>query len=126
MERIFMEKENNNNNNNNDENNNDNDESDESENESILINEEGLGTNLRPNKRKAALIGSNNIEAFLNEVEKILLSKVENYFENNKRIKSRDQKIFKMKKDLKKINKVVIPTDKTNSFKTVEISKYTK
>ena len=87
---------------------------------------QGLGTNPRSKKSKTAPHWSVEVEAFPMEVEKTLLSKTDNYFMSDKNAKTRDLEIIQMKKILKNSTKVAIPTDETNSFRTVEMTKCVK
>ena len=95
---------------------------------------------MRGSKSKNAPIGSNELELFLKEVEKTLIDKVEHYYGDKEkrlkeafisknpsmRISSRNRDINLMMKLLKELSKVVIPTDKTNSFRVVERTDYVK
>ena len=76
---------------------------------------EGLKTNLRSTKPKSAPKGSEEVEAFLIEIERKLLTE----FENLKQSKPSDRaaRINELQKKLKDMEEVIIPTDKTNSLK---------
>ena len=86
----------------------------------------GLATVLFPSKKKnSAPIGSPDLEAFLRQVENTLLSET---IENKNKINSRQDPIsIEIRHLMDVMNEtefVVIPTDKTNSFKTMDIKNY--
>lgn len=110
--------------------------------------DEGLKTGLQPDKRRNAHIASNDVESFLIEVEKELIKQVDNHFckdvkieEQNEKgevftkivtrkkvltINQRNSEISNLMKVLSKSSKVVVPTDKTNSFRIIELESYKK
>ena len=81
------------------------------------ITYEGLKTKLRSSKPKSAPRGSEKLEAFLIEIERKLL----NEFDNLKPIKlsERAKRINELQKKLKDTEDVIVPTDKTNSFRII-------
>ena len=84
----------------------------------------GLGTFLKSTKLKHAPRGSDETEFFLKEVERTLLDNFNN---------SLDVKLTKKAKEIKALerkfsasSKVVVPTDKTNLFLTIELEVYVR
>ena len=97
----------------------------------------GLCTNLKPqNRSKMAPIASDNVESFIKEVERTLLTQAISFFKMKdlddkskdfrryKKKSEKDSQIYKMQLELRKSTKVVVPTDKTGSFQTTEITEY--
>ena len=72
--------------------------------------------------------GSSAVESFLKEIETKLIDRVyEFYGKGYKRpINMKDEEIKSMRKNVGKSSMVVIPTDKTNSFRTIELEEYIK
>ena len=93
--------------------------------EEIVPEDEGLWTKLKPSFTKSAPKGSDELETFLRELERKLLSDLEttapkNLTEKAKEITSLERKLQGA------TNTVVIPTDKTNSFQVILLEDYKK
>eukprot|EP00957_Ditylum_brightwellii_P111202 8480032-Ditylum_brightwellii.AAC.1 len=88
------------------------------------INEEGLSTRLNPvNSNKVAPPGSKALEDFLHRVEQTILEKIVTYkqdFQSQKDIQF--SKLFKSLAENEEV--VVVPTDKTNSYKVALLEDY--
>ena len=93
-----------------------------------LSSNSSLSTNLKPkNTSKNAPIGSHGLEAFFRELEELLFARLENYYEkktSQKAKSSTSSNINQLLGHLRKASKVAVPTDKTNSFKIIEIDNY--
>ena len=88
---------------------------------------EGLRTGVRPKQRESmAPRGSDELEAFLKDVERELISQVldEGRFKYKEDKRSKDVK--RVRKLLAQTDLVAIPTDKTNSYRTVKTEDYKK
>ena len=88
---------------------------------------EGLQTGLTPTKvNLSAPRATEEVEAFLHELEQTLLDQAFEY--NDKRVSCpKSSQIKHLQQQLRKnTSTVVIPTDKTNSFRVVPITDYTK
>lgn len=84
---------------------------------------EGLKTGLqRKNTTKQPPQASPEVETFLHEVETMLLEKVHHTKEPI--LFGLDRKLRDLSKKLKDDSRVIIPTDKTNSFIPVELNNY--
>lgn len=70
------------------------------------------------------MIGSNEVESFLSEVKRKLLGDLDNDYSDKVNIKTAG--IHNVMKKLKREDVVVVPTDKTNSFRVVDKEKYVK
>ena len=80
------------------------------------IDEEGLSTNLIP-RSKSATKGSDQSESFLTQVERELLSiGWDTEITENK---WKDQKMRKLLQSLEESEIVIVPTDKTNRFRSM-------
>ena len=87
-----------------------------------------LNTNLKPkNKSKNAPPGTPALEAFFKELEALLFNRLDRYYDektNEKAKTSTSSNINQLLGNLRKTSKVAVPTDKTNSFKIIEIEDY--
>ena len=95
------------------------------------ISREGLNTNLKAkNKSSNAPIASKQVEAFLKDIETTLIKQANNYFEmkdiedKKNKVTTKSSRIKDLTDILSKSSKVVVPTDKTNSFITIEMEQY--
>ena len=94
----------------------------DSEKENKKEDEEGLKSGLKSVATvNNAPIGSTEVEAFLKEIEYELIAQVT---KDKLVTKPRDEIISKLLERLDESEKVVIATDKTNSFQVVPIGKY--
>jgi hypothetical protein len=86
----------------------------------------GLGTGLkRENPKSRAPVGSPELECFLKQLEEELLKQsVDEVKKNNQSEHATSAWVKDVLKDLKQSGRVVVPTDKTNSFRTMEVEKY--
>jgi hypothetical protein len=84
----------------------------------------GLGTGLRPPKAKQAPQASAEVEAFLREVDRAVLSNVA--ATPTVDLTRIDTTIVSLEKALEKVPVVVVPTDKTNSFRVISTEDYTR
>jgi hypothetical protein len=82
----------------------------------------GLGTGLRPSKAKQAPQASPEVEAFLREVDRTVLSNVTD--EPTSKPSRIAAEIVLLEKALRQASVVVIPTDKTNSFRVIPTQDY--
>ena len=97
-------------------------EKDENENTPKLLNQEGINSGLKAtNNTQNAPIGSPELEGFLRELERTLITQA---FEDSKTKRKRDENILLTLDKLGKSTQVTIATDKTNSFKVISIEKY--
>jgi len=89
----------------------------------LNIGNEGLGTGLKkPNTANSVPIASKDVEAFLDNVVHTLLKDLSKSEEKPETNKARE--IRQLAKSLQKEeSRVVVPTDKTNSFWTVKKEK---
>jgi len=96
----------------------------EGSNEKVKIKGEGLGTGLRkPNMANSAPIASREVEAFLEDATRSILTEL-NMCEQRPETK-KAKEIRALEKKLKANGSIVIvPTDKMNSFRVVEKEKY--
>jgi hypothetical protein len=88
------------------------------------VKNQGLNSNLKAKDRtNRAPKGSEELETFLSAVEKEIMDKI---FEkgNGCKSNSKSEDIKAVNKNLKFTSTVVIPTDKTNSFKCIHIEDY--
>ena len=86
---------------------------------------EGLKTNLKPvNKFKAAPKGSENLEAALRSIERLILNHLMEMDERSQALLN--AQIQKTLKELRKTNLVAMPTDKTNSVQLLDLNTYKK
>ena len=81
------------------------------------IDEEGLNTNLRP-KYKSAMKGSEQLEMFLTQAEIELLSI--GWDTGMQEKKEKDQELRKLLQSLEERDIVIVPTDKTNRFRSMK------
>jgi hypothetical protein len=83
----------------------------------------GFGMGLkRENPKSKAPIGSPDLECFLKQLEEELLKQsVDDENSNNKVEHENSVRVKNVLKDLKKSELVVVPTDKTNSFQTMNV-----
>ena len=87
--------------------------------------EEGLGTNLRrKHKTQMAPSGSTEVESFLTELERMLITELEEAKETKSMMKAME--IKRLQTQLKGEELVVILMDKTNSFRVVPTDLYKK
>lgn len=91
-----------------------------------IIESAGLKTGLKPtNPKSQAPEGSRELEAFLKMLEEeILRQSIDDADNNNKKESAKSSKVNKTLTKLKTSTLVVVPTDKTNSFRTMETEKY--
>ena len=89
-------------------------------------NDPGFSTNLRPQRRTYAPRGTPAVESFLKDVERTLLSDVESHFAQPKRYVAKNAEISQMTKLLGRSSLVAIPTDKTNSFRCIQVKDYNR
>ena len=95
------------------------------EEEEIVPEDEGLGTKLKPSFTKSTPKGSDELETFLRELERKLLSDLETNTPKNLTKKAKE--IISLERKLQgATNTVVIPTDKTNSFQVILLEDYKK
>ena len=94
---------------------------DETEDE-IEVPREGFKTNLKGSSPKSAPRGSDEVEAFLIEIERKLITEFDNL--KKPKVSDRAKKINELQKKLKDMEEVIIPTDKTNSFKIILLRDY--
>ena len=87
----------------------------------------GLGTNLKPNKiNLTAPKGTELLEEFLKAVEDEVLDLAFQYSEKQT-MTPRSQQVKSLQQSLKKdIYHAVVPTDKTNSFRVMEVDEYSQ
>eukprot|EP00957_Ditylum_brightwellii_P104276 7942865-Ditylum_brightwellii.AAC.1 len=87
---------------------------------------EGLCTGLsRKESMKQVPCGLTNLEKIFHHLESMMLEKAKEYKTPN--FCSKDKAFLKLHNQLQKEkNLVVLPTDKTNSYCTVEVEKFTK
>ena len=78
------------------------------------------------NKSKNAPYGTPALEAFFKELELSLFQRVDKYYEEKtkKKESSISSEIDQLLRNLRETSRVVVPTDKTNSFKLIEIEEY--
>ena len=79
------------------------------------------------NKSKYAPVGTPALEAFFKELEETLFERLNNYYEKKSSAKekpSTSSNIHNLLNILRKSSKVVVPTDKTNSFRVIELEDY--
>ena len=86
----------------------------------------GLGTGLkRENPKSKAPIGSPDLECFLKQVEEELLKQSGDEVESNNRAEHKNSARVKgLLKEIRETDLVVVPTDKTNSFRTMDVERY--
>ena len=86
----------------------------------------GLGTGLkRENPKSKAPAGSPDLECFLKQLEEELLKQsVDEEKSNNRAEHENSARVKSVLKELKTSELVVVPTDKTNSFRTMNVERY--
>ena len=90
-----------------------------------LTNHEGLSTNLKPTEtNKTAKRGSAQLKKCLSEIERSIIDLT--FQLQLPRLSEKDSSTHDSMQNLKKSNLVVAPTDKTNSFRLVDIQKHNK
>jgi hypothetical protein len=91
-----------------------------------MVEAAGLGTGLkRENPKSKAPIGSPDLECFLKQLEEELLKQSVDKEKSNNRAEHVNLAWVKdILKELKDSDLVAVPTDKTNSFRTMDIERY--
>ena len=89
--------------------------------EEEIYDEEGLNTKLRP-KSKSAMKGSEQVESFLKQVERELLSI--GWDTEMPEKKEKDLELKRLLQTLEKSDIVFVPTDKTNKYESMEKDEY--
>ena len=91
----------------------------------IEAKREGLGSNLRAKEKiKRAPKGSENLEAFLSAVQRVIIDQVSEKREmkdGGRKPNSHSENLKNYCKNLRDTKTVVIPTDKTNLFQCIDI-----
>ena len=95
------------------------------------ISNGSLNTNLKAeNKSVNAPIASKQVEAFLNETEKSLIEQVNSFYDKKEpedkktNVTTKHSEIRDLMNLMKRLSKVAVPTDKTNSIILIETAKY--
>jgi hypothetical protein len=86
----------------------------------------GFGMGLkRTNPKSKAPVGSLDLECFLKQVEEELLKQsVDEEKKNNKAEPENSTRVKDILSTLREVDLVVVPTDKTNSFRTMDVEVY--
>jgi hypothetical protein len=90
----------------------------------VEAKKEGLNSNLKAKERtKRAPRGTEDLQAFLSAVEKQIMDKI---FDkgNGYRLNLKSEDVKMVNKNLRLMSTVVIPTDKTNSFRCIHLNDY--
>ena len=94
----------------------------------IEAKKEGLGTNLRAKEKvKRAPRGSEDLEAFLSAVQRVIIDQVfekRDMKDGGRKPNLHSDNLKNCCKNLRDTKTVVIPTDKTNSFRCIDIRDY--
>ena len=89
--------------------------------EEEIFDEEGLNTKLRP-KSKSAMKGSEQLESFLTQVERELLSI--GWDTDIPEKKEKDLELRRLLQTLEQSDIVFVPTDKINKFRSMKKEEY--